>query len=619
MSVERITLRLPPGFSPEIHEAALVKLIADQYGTGFVIDSIDLQSGTAKASRQAAITEVTENRATSSFDVRLARGTKPSDGDGAAAKLEDQYPGHYMTRFEPFLGRATLTRLSDDEARCRGAVSTALGVKPWDIEVKRRRDGGYDLMLPRSYQPSRHLTKLEEVATLVVGQEGWYVKADAQKLVASIIPSEPPTFPEGIAFPLKRLGKGDIDRVPFGMILPEPGETSGPEMTIDWTASAWALVAGTPGSGKTVSLSAIIADALSNGSDLVVVDDVSKAVDFEWCKPFCRSGGWGCDSLPAAVAALELVREEGAKRAQVLKRMGINNWLDMPSGERFTPILVIVDEVSALVVADPVPKGVPKDHPIYLEIAERNLARAMLQRAMRKIIAELRFVGVRMILSTQATNANTGVDPAMRTLIGHKILQGVNPSKAARTQIFADESAVPTVPENVKSGGPRARGVGVATLEGQAPEIYKSYFATTGDYGRALLALGVPTRTNPSPTSAQIDKFLPSLDDTGSERDSGGRGGGRGPELAPSGRPAAQVAAEMGDQYGVALHDGSLGSNAYEVANAARRAAAVGGGSSKATAKQKREAAEEAAHAARSGEVTVRRAPAASAAAVDDF
>lgn len=599
MSLERIPVKLPEQYDPHKHERALLAAVAKQHGAGFEIERYEVDKRIAYVTRQVATTEVTANEATDSFDVRLgAKFAKPSEGDRAAAKFEDQHPGYYMTKFEPFLGRATLTRLNDEEARCRGAIAVALGAKPWDVTVKQRSDGGFDLGLPRNYQPSK-ADKITEVAEEVVGRPGWYAVIDAQALTASLIPSDPPTFPPGIPFPLKRLGKGDVDRVGFGMHLPEPGSETGPEIVIDWTASAWTLVAGTPGSGKSVSLSAIVADALSNGSELVVVDDVSKAVDFEWCKPFCRPGGWGCDSIEQGVAALGLVREEGARRAQELKRLGINNWLDMPKGQRFTPILVIVDEVSALVVPDPIPKGVPKDHPLYIEIAERNLARAMLQSFMRKIIAELRFVGVRMVLSTQATNANTGVDPALRTLIGHKVLQGVNPSKAARSQIFSDESAVPHVPENVKAGGMRAKGVGVATLESQAPAIYKSYFASTDDYRQALLALGVKENAHPEPTPAQIDRFLPSLDEGKDDRN--GTKAVRGADVAPSGKPAAQVAAEMGDTVGMAMHDGSMGTG-FEKANAMRNLAAGG----QPTRKQKAEAKEEAEWAAKSSEVTVR-------------
>ncbi|GAA4054291.1 hypothetical protein GCM10023063_48600 [Arthrobacter methylotrophus] len=109
-----------------------------------------------------------------------------------AVKLADQHgDGWEMTKFEPFLGKAVLTQLSPETARCRGAAALALGVKPWEVQVKPRRDGGFDLELPRTYMPSKHDSKLEEVATSVVGRDGWYVKVNAQKLTASIIPSAP--------------------------------------------------------------------------------------------------------------------------------------------------------------------------------------------------------------------------------------------------------------------------------------------------------------------------------------------------------------------------------------------------------------------------------------------
>lgn len=41
---------------------------------------------------------------------------------------------------------------------------------------------------------SKHDVKISEIATDVVGADGWYVSINAAKLTAEIIPSEPPTF-----------------------------------------------------------------------------------------------------------------------------------------------------------------------------------------------------------------------------------------------------------------------------------------------------------------------------------------------------------------------------------------------------------------------------------------
>lgn len=552
--MEQVSVKLPPAFDATRHHGALVKLIAQKHGEGFEVQHIDPVLLVAVATRQVAITEVTAaTKEKDSFEVRLARGTTMSDGDKVAAKLEDQNPGFYLTGFEPFLGKATLTKMPDAQARCRGAAAVALGVKPWDVKVTSRRDGGYDLILPKSYVPSKHDDKLHEVASVIVGEDGWYVDVNTQKLTASIIPSAPPTFPEVLPTPMAGLGK-DPDRTPIGLKLPRPGREFGEPITVDWTASAHLMLAGVPGAGKSVTLSAMIADQLASGAALCLIDDPAKSIDFLWCKEFVRDGGWGCDSDRAAVAALALVYEEGQRRAKVLGESGYVNWLDMPKGQRFQPIFVVVDEVSTLLVTDRIPSGVPKTHPLVQEMLESNLMKVQLASYISKIVAELRFVGVRMVLSTQVTNNNTGVPPSLKAKIGGKLLAGANPSKSARAQAFSDETAVPGVPENVKAGEKRARGVGAADLEGQAPAIYKSFFASTQDYRAKLISLGVPTTRQPAPTAFQIAKYTPTLDDDGtnddsppSRFDSGGFGApdGRdddgGPRLMGAARAAHQL------------------------------------------------------------------------------
>jgi len=85
---ERVTVRLPDGFNPDRHATALARLIAERHGEGFEIVSMDPTGGTAYATRHVAITGVSAGDTTrDQFDVRLARGTRPADGDRLAAKL----------------------------------------------------------------------------------------------------------------------------------------------------------------------------------------------------------------------------------------------------------------------------------------------------------------------------------------------------------------------------------------------------------------------------------------------------------------------------------------------------------------------------------------------------
>jgi replicative DNA helicase len=258
---ERITIKLPAGFDPAKHLKALEKLVADKHGDGWEIDSIDPVAGTAFATRQVAVTEVAAGEKTEArFEVRLPRGTKPSDGARVATKLEDQYEGYVMVEFEPFLGKATLARLTAPEQRCRGAIAVALGVKPWDVQVTARPDAGYDVTLPHTYVPSKHDQKLEEIATVVVGKEGWYVETDPGALKASLVPGEPPSFPPVLSYPFKKTVErvdpkdGDWARVPLGRVLGRTGGEEGPELAIDFVTSPHLQVQGLTGSGKLLRL-----------------------------------------------------------------------------------------------------------------------------------------------------------------------------------------------------------------------------------------------------------------------------------------------------------------------------------------------------------------------------
>lgn len=512
MATERVTVHLPEGFDPARHMPALEHKITEAHGDGWEVDSIDPGQRIAYATRRAATIEVSAPSDTADrIEVRLPRGTKPSDGDRVAIRLEDQHPGFCLTAFDPYLGKAVLTRLSDAEQRCRGAVAVALGVKSWEVGVSSREDGGFELTLPASYTPSKHDKRLDEVATVVVGSTGWYVATDPAALTASIIPSEPPTFPSVVPYPLSRLKHADQDRVPFGVVLPEPGQAFGPELAIDWKASSAALVAGQPGSGKSVTTSAIIAGALASGAQLAIVDDPAKRVDYLWCKPFVRRGGWGCESLAGAVATLGLVYDEGQRRARALAEAGAVGWHELPPGKQFPPLLVVVDEVTALLAPRRVPSGIPKDHPLKIEAVEENTLHATVDQKLQKIIAELRFARVRTLIASQVVNDRTGVGPSLKAKIGHHILCGTNPSKTARVQALADEASVPTVPDNVRSDKGAGLGVGVVELEGHTPLVFKSYFATTEQYRTALAELGVPTTDRPEPSAAEIARYAHSL------------------------------------------------------------------------------------------------------------
>lgn len=513
--IERATVPLPRSFDPALHEQALRSQIAKNL-PGFELDSIDLDEGVAHVSKQTTITKVVAptERGGKTFELGLPRGVKPADGDKFADKFEDANPGYVMTTFEPFRGFAVMTRLSADEIRARAAIAGALSVKPWDVQVSARKGGGFKVQLPNNYVPSKHKTKLEEVASVVIGKPGWYVKVNTRDLTAEIIPAELPTFPAAYPYPFDA-PTSDPFSIPIGMDLGGEGRPNTP-LDLRLADSAGFLGQGLAGAGKSVMVNAIVYGALARGHQLAILDVPHKAVDFEWVKPWVRENGWGCESTAAAVTVAQLVYTEGRRRGQVLRQHGVQKWQDLPAAVRRTmPIITLVaDELTGLFAADPIPKSLPKDHPVRLEAEQRAAERDLLRAVITKIPAEMRAAGIRLVLATQQAQSNTGIPPSVKINLPNRVLLGAQATKQARGHAFANPDAVPWVPEWIAEDEKAAKGVGVAEFEGQSSTVFKAYYASTDEYQRRLRALGVPQATNPEPTAEQIAKFVPRLDDT---------------------------------------------------------------------------------------------------------
>jgi len=134
-STERIRVKLPANFDPARHMGQLMKKVTEAHGEGFEIDSI--VDGEAVATRQVTITEVRQGEKSQTQEVRLPRSVKPTDGEKMAVKLADQHgDGWEMTKFEPYLGKAVLTKLTPETAplpgRCRpGPRGEAPGRSRW--------------------------------------------------------------------------------------------------------------------------------------------------------------------------------------------------------------------------------------------------------------------------------------------------------------------------------------------------------------------------------------------------------------------------------------------------------------------------------------------------------
>jgi hypothetical protein len=550
--VERAQMRMPAGFDtrkladPRVQKV-LAQRISTNFGDGWEIEEAN-NDGTLTVRREVEISDVP------SIDVKLASSVKLSDGAKKQSDFESEYPGYTMTAFDPYAHHATLTRLTDEEVRARGLVAEALQVKPWDVQVTSRADNGFDFQL-RSYVPSKHDARIREVATETLGRPGWYHRVDMQNMVLSIIPGDLPTFPSAYPYPFGQSVKSVFD-IPIGMALGGDGVPNRP-LDLRLADSAGGLFQGLAGAGKSVSVNAVVYGVLERRHQLVILDVPHKAVDFEWCKPYVRENGWGCESKAAAVTAARLVYDEGVRRGKVLREMGVQKWQDLPEHVRaeMPLITIIADELTGLLAFDPIPKALPRDHPVRVEAAQAAAETELLKAVITKIPAEMRAAGIRLLLATQQAQSNTGIPPSVKLNLPNRVLLGINATKQARGHAFANPDSVPWVPEHIAADAKAGRGAGVAEFEGQTSTVFKAFYASTDDYLRHLEALGVPRAAHPEPTPAQIAKHVPRLDETEddgpppSALDAGGFG-------APDGRdapePRLRGAAAAGHQLRVA-------------------------------------------------------------------
>lgn len=515
-SVERRHIDLPVGFDPRKHQTRMEKVIAEKFGDGWEIESMD--SSSIIVTRMVAITQVEAQADGDSMNVRLPRSTKPNDGEKVAAQMADAHPGFEMTQFDPYLGWAVLSRMAPTEIRARGVLATALGCKPWEVQVQTRKGGGFLVALPKTYVPSKHDGKLDEAATTSIGQPGWYLRTNAKDLTTEIIPAEPPTFPGAIPTPMPKQvapfdhTNKDHFQIALGWELPDPGQKTHDIFSLNLDAGAHSQIVGTSGSGKSVTINCYIAQWLSRGAELVIIDLPAKSADFEWCKKYVRPGGWGCDGPDEAATAIELVMQEGQRRAKLIKEAGVTEWKDLPKGKGLKPLVVVVDELTGLYAMEKVPKTSKNSPPKLFEIAEEaervNFAKELLKKGISRAAAELRFTGVFLLLATQMASVSTGIDTALRINLHQKILLGAKPTEGNRKLVFSDIERVPTVPDNVTNDPKASRGVGSIEPEGNVPTVFKSYFATVEQYLAWLDGLGVPVPGNPEPTRKQISDLM---------------------------------------------------------------------------------------------------------------
>ncbi|ROR55462.1 hypothetical protein EDD41_2736 [Luteococcus japonicus] len=429
--------------------------------------------------------------------LQLAANVRPTDGERVAAL----YPDHELVEFRPYERRAVIGELAPAERQARQVVAGLLGCRPWELQVQvcmAKPGVGHPVewvMLegqPLLTLARDKMAKILETAMLHLpgGSEGWRTAWQEHLGRAVLIYGEPERLPAlAELLPTLEMG-GSWSQLPMGL---DPRQrTVALDLKLGPHAGIWAPT----GAGKTVLLLGLVAQALTRGHQVVIIDPSKMGADFVPVKAWAAA--WG-DTIPRAAAILRAVYGEVERRRQLCASYGVGFWEDLPADLRaekgIQPMLVVVDEFVSLALPRTVNKALDKDHPLRLEAEEVNGYKAEISEYVGRIAREARFVGVHLALAAQRPDAAiiSGEMRSNLTSVVQLTRPGAVPSREALGMAFTAD-AVPAAAETLATlDDGKSRGLAVIAADGGGVSGFRVAYAPSQAIAERLEELGVPS------------------------------------------------------------------------------------------------------------------------------
>lgn len=507
--VNELTVAVPARYGDSVEERAkLTAVVWRKFGEGWQVESFDpsgpsvfIVRGRRPSMRPGA--EV------------YSAGPSATVGNGEAVAASHAAHGRTMLGYDPYTKRVETAVLPPATIELRNRILRKNPKqKSWELElvpIFGVRDGvGHlakviiaraDTVSPERSKEHAHWLGL---AKTVIGHNGWWVRIDDTTGVI--------TMNAGIPLQVPARAPYDYDVIKSGkwgeLVVGRDGYNK--PVVVDLAATPHALVVGRTGSGKSIFIQTMIFSGLAHGFELAVIDPVKEGLDYRLFQPYTRAGGWGCQSFPEALAAIEGVYAEAKRRKAILSELAAPNWTKLSKEDQikhgFKPILVIIDEGTSLAKLATIPRSLDKDDPRAVEIADRNSAKELIVMHAANILRECRFVGIHVIFGTQRFGREE-IGPGageMRENMGARIVLG-RTSTSSLSMAFADHQdameayevahGTATAEDNDPSlkGREATPGRGLAEIDGRGHVALQGAFAPVEELVARLEEMGIPS------------------------------------------------------------------------------------------------------------------------------
>ncbi|MEZ3155937.1 FtsK/SpoIIIE domain-containing protein [Microbacterium sp. BWR-S6Y] len=318
-----------------------------------------------------------------------------------------------LVSWNPDSKTATFATLTPTVRSIRAAWARILKVQPHEVDVfaeYAKDEPRFERIVARlpstSITADRRVSNLQELAAAIPGYtSGWNIEENARTGRVDFTYGVPRALPDSV--PLTSLLPVQATDSTW-RCFPMGEGTGGTQVIYDSEDGVHAIVTGPTGSGKSVLLRTMMAVALANGSDIVIMDGSPKqGLDFLRLKGYAL--GWAGEPVGAA-ALLDAVYDEMKRRASILPQYdGVTNWHELPADVReregIRQLVVFIDEAAALMLLKDL-KGLDKNDPKVAAAIAVNQAKTNFKMTLDDLARESRFVGIRLILGFQRPDAS---------------------------------------------------------------------------------------------------------------------------------------------------------------------------------------------------------------------